>query len=89
MKRLPKVKPLAEVVLTPEQEDEAKRLAQMISAKVQEEALGLARMLVAKDPAQMLGQTEFEVRQRVHQWGAFALQTALNERKKGGTWDRA
>jgi hypothetical protein len=85
MKRLPNVKPLTEVVLTAEQEVEAKRLAQIIAAKAQEEALRLARLLVAKAPAELLGQTEFEVRQRVHQLGAFAVETALNEQKKGGT----
>jgi hypothetical protein len=33
----------------------------------------------------LLGQTEFEVRDRVHQIGAKAIETALDERKKGGT----
>ena len=34
---------------------------------------------------QLLGQTEFEVRDLVHKIGAKAFETALDERKKGGT----
>jgi len=89
MKKLNKVKKLNEVVLTADQEAEAKRLAELIAAKAQEEALILARMLVSRAPAELLGQTEFDVRERVHQLGAFAVETALNERKKGGTLGRA
>jgi hypothetical protein len=37
----------------------------------------------------LLGATEFEVRDRVHELGAAVLQTALHERKKGGTRGRA
>jgi len=84
MKKLKTVK-AAEVVLTPEQEAEAQRWAELIAAKAKEEALALARLLVVKQPEELLGQTEFEVRDRVHRLGAHALQTALNERKKGGT----
>jgi hypothetical protein len=41
--------------------------------------------LVGKADHELLGATEFEVRDRVHRLGAFALETALNERKKGAT----
>lgn len=75
--------------LTPEQEVQAQRLAAMILVKAQEEALRMARLLVSKPDQELLGATEFEIRDRVHQLGAFALQTALNERKKGGTAGRA
>jgi len=78
-----------DIVLTVEQEAEAKRLAEIIAAKAQQEALVLARLLVSKGDAELLGATEFEVRDRVHGIGAFALQTAVNERKKRGTRGRA
>jgi hypothetical protein len=78
-----------EIELTADQEAEAKRLAEIITAKADEEFLALARLLISKAPADLLGATEFEVRDRVHRLGAFALQTALNERKKGGTQGRA
>jgi hypothetical protein len=80
---------MADVVLTPEQEAEAQRLAQIIGKKAQEEALRMARLLASKPDAQLLGKTEFEIRDRVHALGAFALEVALQERKKGATKGRA
>jgi hypothetical protein len=79
---------MSDVVLTPEQEAEAQRLAEIIGKKAQEEALQIARLLASKPDAPLLGATEFEVRDRVHELGAFALETALKERKKGGTKGR-
>ena len=76
---------MSELPLTPEQEAEAQRVAAIIRQKIQDEALTLARMLVSKRDEEILGQTEFELRDRVHQIGAVALQTALEERKKRAT----
>jgi hypothetical protein len=81
--------PMSDIVLTPEQEAEAQRLAAIIGKKAQEEALQMARLLASKPDAQLLGATEFEIRDRVHKLGAFALEAALKERKKGGTKGRA
>jgi hypothetical protein len=79
---------MAEIVLTPEQEAEALRLAEVIGQKAKEEALRMARILVSKPDSQLLGATEFEIRDRAHALAAHALETALNERKKGGTQGR-
>jgi hypothetical protein len=49
----------------------------------------MARLMMSKEPRDLLGATEFEIRDRVHKLGAFAVETALNERKKGGTKGRA
>jgi hypothetical protein len=49
----------------------------------------MAKLLASKPYKDLLGQTEFEVRDIVHDLGAKALQTALDERKKGGTRDPA
>ena len=43
----------------------------------------LAELLASKPDDQLLGQTEFEVRDRVHGIGAKAIEAALDERKKG------
>jgi hypothetical protein len=51
--------------------------------------LQITRLLVSKPDRELLGQTEFEIRDRVHKVGAHALETALAERKKGGTKGRA
>jgi hypothetical protein len=41
--------------------------------------------MASKPDAQLLGATEFAVRDRVLRLGAHVLQAALDERKKGGT----
>jgi hypothetical protein len=76
---------MAEPKLTPQQEAEAQRLAEIIGRKAKEEALVMARLLVSKADHELLGATEFEIRDRVHKIGAHAIETAVNERKKGGT----
>jgi hypothetical protein len=45
----------------------------------------LAELLATKPDEQLLGQTEFAVRDIVHEIGSDAIQTAVNQRKKGGT----
>jgi len=75
--------------LTAEQEAEAQRLADSIALKTKEELLQITRLLVSKKDHELFGQTEFEVRDVVHKIGARAIETAVNERKKGGTKGRA
>ena len=76
---------MADRALPPEQEAEAQRLFELLQQPFLEEARRLARLLAAKPDSQLLGKTEFEVRDSVHRLGAQALQAALDERKKGGT----
>jgi hypothetical protein len=71
--------------LTPEQAEEAERIYQSLRQAVESDLRSLAESLASKPDRQIFGQTEFEVRDRVHQIGAKAIETALNERKKGGT----
>jgi hypothetical protein len=80
---------MTDAPLTPEQEAEAQRLFELMQKPFLDEARKLARLLAAKPDSQLLGRTEFEVRDAVHRLGAQALQAALDERKKGGTWARA
>lgn len=80
---------MAELQLTPEQEVEAQRLAAIIAERAKEEALVMARILVSKRDEEIFGATEFEIRDRVHKLGAHAIETALRERKKGGTEGQA
>jgi hypothetical protein len=80
---------MTNVELTPEKEAEAQRLTDILMGRTREEVHQIARLLVSKPDHQLLGQTEFEVRDRVHKIGTQALETALNERKKGGTKARA
>lgn len=80
---------MADIQLTADQEAEAARIAEIIKQKVNDEVLRMARLLASKPDAELLGKTEFEIRDRVHQIGAHAIETALEERKKGGTKVRA
>jgi len=80
---------MADLALTPEQEAQAQRIAAILGKKVQEETLQLARLLASQPDSTFFGKTEFDVRDRVHDLGAHAFATALNERKKGGTKGRA
>lgn len=75
--------------LTPEQKAEAQRLFEALQAPFLDEARRLAELLASKADAQLLGKTEFEVRDAVHRLGATALQAALDGRKKGGIKGRA
>jgi hypothetical protein len=75
---------MTELHLTPEQEAEAQALFQRLKAAFECEALQLARLMASKEDCQLLGGTEFEVREQVHRLGAQVLETALQERKKKG-----
>lgn len=71
--------------LTPAQQTEAQRLFDALQQPFLDEARRLAELLASKADAQLLGKTEFEVREAVHRLGATALQAALDGRKKGAT----
>jgi hypothetical protein len=71
--------------LTPEQVDLAERIYQTLRQATDSDLRGLAELLASKPDRQLLGQTEFDVRDRVHKIGAKAFETALEERKKGDT----
>jgi hypothetical protein len=69
--------------LTPEQRDEADQIERRLLAAVGDEVRGIAELLASKPDRQLLGEAEFQVRDRVHQIGARAIEAALDERKKG------
>jgi len=75
--------------LSVDQEAEAQRLADTIAVKTKEELLQITRLLVSKRDHELFGETEFQVRDLVHKIGARAIETAVNERKKGGIKGRA
>jgi hypothetical protein len=76
---------MADIPLSPEQEAEAQRLFQLFQQPLLQEARRLARLFASKQTSQLLGRTEFELRDAVHRLGAQLLQTTLGERKKGAT----
>ena len=70
--------------LTTDQAELAERIYHSLRQATDADLRGLAELLASKPDRQLLGRTEFEVRDRVHKIGATALQTALDERKRGG-----
>lgn len=73
--------------LTPEQEEDARHILDVMMAAMQTEIVPLARMLASKENGELFGQTEFQLRDGLLKLGARGLDAALAERKKRGTKD--
>lgn len=67
--------------LTPEAQELRRLLLEAAANDIDE----LAELLAGTTDATIFGQTEFTIRDIVHRVGAKAVETALRERKKGGT----
>ena len=76
---------MSHLCLTPDQAALSERIYHSLRQAADSDLRALADLLASKPDRQLLGQAEFEVRDRVHKIGAKALETALDERKKGGT----
>jgi len=74
--------------LPPEQEAEAQALLGRLKSACEQEAWQMARWLAGKEDRQLLGGTEFEIRDRVHRLGAQVVESVLQERKKKATAGR-
>ena len=74
--------------LTPEQQAEAERIYQILRQSADADLMAMARLLAGKADGDLLGATEFAVRDRAHRIAAAALEAALDGRKKGGTTGR-
>jgi predicted GNAT family N-acyltransferase len=71
--------------LTPEQEAEARRIFELLKEKADADLMAMARLLASKSDGEIFGKTELEVRDRVHELGAKAIESALEGRKKRAT----
>jgi len=76
---------MSQLPLTPDQAELSDRIYQSLRQAADADLRLLAELLTSKPDRQLLGQTEFEVRDLVHKIGAKAFETALDERKKGAT----
>lgn len=72
------------VELNEEQEAEAQRIYERLRGAFDEELKTMSRFMASKPNNQLFGQTEFELRDRVHELGARVLETAADERQKKG-----
>jgi hypothetical protein len=75
--------------LTPEQQAEAERIHSALVAATAADLRLLAEQLASTTDRTIFGDNEFTVRDIVLGIGAKAIETALEERKKGGTTGRA
>jgi hypothetical protein len=76
---------MSRLPLTPDQAELSDRIYHSLRQAADADLRLLADLLASKPDRQLLGPTEFEVRDLVHRLGAKAFETALDERKKGGT----
>lgn len=80
---------MEEIKLPAEKEAEVERILDMVKGAAEVEIKELARLLASKSNAELLGPTEYLVRDGVHRIGVRLLEAALEERKKRGTAGRA
>jgi hypothetical protein len=72
------------VELTEEQETESHRIYERLRGAFDAELKTMARLMATKGNHELFGQTEFELRDRVHELGARVVETAADERQKKG-----
>lgn len=70
----------AELNLTAEEQVLFERLKPLY----EQELLRMVKAMCSKKDEELLGKNEYEVRDRVHELGAKALEIAVNERQKKG-----
>jgi len=73
--------------MSQEEFEQAQRLFEVTEAAGREERWRMCCLLAGKKDSELFGQTEFELRDRVHRLGALTLQVAAEQRQKGGTKD--
>lgn len=70
--------------LDPAMSAEEQLLFERLEPLFEQERLRMAKALASKADSELFGANEFEVRDRVHELGAKALEVAANERQKKG-----
>jgi len=75
-------------ILDEDQQAEADRIEELLLTRIRSEARLMAALLASKPNRELLGRTEFQIRDACHRIGACAVDAALEERKKGGTKGR-
>jgi hypothetical protein len=86
---LPREVEMDQMELTAEQEAQAARIEDVILAGMRAEVRTMARFRASRQDGELLGASEFLIRDRCHALGARVIDAALSERKKGGTVDQA
>ena len=71
--------------MTPERSVEVQRVHDVMLKAMDQEIWRMAEFMVTRRDDQLFGETEFVLRDKVLRMGAQALETTVNDRKKGGT----
>jgi len=77
-------KHLSHSVLNAEQQAEAELIYERIRGAFDAEARRLAELMASKETRQIFGETEYQIRDRVHALGAEVLAATAEERVKKG-----
>ena len=77
-------KHLSQMVLSAEQQAEADLIYERIRGAFDEEARRLAELMASKETRHIFGETEYQIRDRVHALGAEVLAATAEERVKKG-----
>jgi hypothetical protein len=64
--------------------EEERQLFEALGPAFEQERVRIARLLASKPDRELFGQTEFALRDRVHQLAARSLEAAAQERQKKG-----
>jgi len=70
--------------LNEQQQAEAARIYERLGPVFDQERRRMAELLAGQADRELFGETEYQLRDRVHQLGAKALEAALEERQKKG-----
>ena len=65
-----------EIELTEDQAEEAERIADILRTKAEAEVRYISRLLASKPNRELLGETEFQIRDAVHRLGAEGVDAA-------------
>lgn len=72
------------VELSADQEALAQQVYQRIRGKAEDELREMVRAMIAKAPAELFGPGEFELRDRLNDFGARVLEESVNAQAKKG-----
>jgi hypothetical protein len=68
-----------------EDDAETERLLGLVMKSIEDDLRGMAKAIVSKRDNELLGPGEFDLRDKVLKVACHVLETAINDRKKGGT----
>jgi hypothetical protein len=68
-----------------EERAEVERVKGLVMKAIEGDVYKIARLMASKSDKELLGKTEFDLRDLVHRLGSHALEATVNDRKKGGT----